>query len=65
VSLLEKKPPKLSPRSCGLCRFWAPWLRQSDILGTCGGPQIGQCTDATETCEGFEPKGYTQPATSV
>jgi hypothetical protein len=57
MSLLERKPVKLSPRSCGLCHSWAPWLRQSEILGTCGGPtHIGQCMDKFDTCADFKPK---------
>ncbi len=57
MSLLDKTPTKLPQRSCGLCRLWAPWLRQAEFLGTCGGlTHMGQCMDKFDTCADFEPK---------
>lgn len=56
MSLLDRTPMKLPPRCCGLCRWWAPWIGQSDLLGTCGGAQFSACTDKFDTCDGFEMK---------
>lgn len=56
MSLLERKPLKLPPKACGLCRFFAPWIGKSELLGTCGGQRFEACVDKLDTCEGFEAK---------
>jgi len=60
MSLLDDTPTKLPPQSCGLCRLWAPWLRQ-EFLGTCGGAtNAGRCMDRFDTCADFKPKAILQ-----
>lgn len=58
MSLIDGKPVPLHPTACGNCRWWAPWLRQQEFLGTCGqqGVNLGQCTDKHGTCDQFEGK---------
>ncbi len=54
------KPTTPKPGTCGACRFWAPWLRQQEFLGTCGGQNIGQCTSRGDTCTGYSDSKLTE-----